>query len=123
MTQQAEHHEVLQALLDHCRANGLAAEIGTMFRSPALRCQGTAFAFVGSHDTLIVKLSQQRIDELAREGIATHVTMGKRTMREWAEVPSQSTAQATRDVWADLTVEAHRFTVPEGQSKGPTRSQ
>ena len=92
MTQPAERHEVLHALLDHCRANGLAAEIGTMFRSPALRCQGTVSRSSESHDTLIVKLSRQRIDELAHEGIATHVTMGKRTMREWAEVPSLSTS-------------------------------
>lgn len=103
----------LQQLLDHCRAEGLAAETGTMFRSPALRCRGTVFAFLGKGGALIVKLPQQRIDELANEGIATHVTMGKRTMREWAEVRCLSTTQATRDLWADLTIEAHHFAIPD----------
>ena len=117
MTPPAERNEVLHDLLDHCRANGLAAEIGTMFRSPALRCQGTVFAFLGKDDTLIVKLPRQRIDELAHEGIATHVTMGKRTMREWAEVPSLSTSHATRNLWTDLTIEAHHFTVPDRQHR------
>ncbi|AYJ48130.1 hypothetical protein [Rhodococcus sp. P1Y] len=92
-------------LLHHCRSLGLTADVGTMFRSPALRCEGKVFAFVGHNDTLIVKLPHDRIAELDADGLGHQVTMGERTMREWAEVP----AGPAPELWNDLTVEAYRF--------------
>ena len=52
-------------LLRHCRRLGLSADIGTMFRSPALRYEGKAFAFQGLEGGVIVKLPNDRITELA----------------------------------------------------------
>lgn len=93
-------------LLRHCRRLGLSADIGTMFRSPALRYEGKAFAFQGHEGGVIVKLPNERITELADDDIAHPVTMGKRTMREWAEVPPT----VEPDMLESLVVEAHRFT-------------
>lgn len=99
----------IEDLLAHCQSHGLSAEIGTMFRRPGLRYQRKVFAFLGFDGGLIVKLPHNRIDELARDGVAEQVTMGKRTMREWAEVASLSTPQSTDDLWFGLVVEAHQF--------------
>lgn len=99
----------IEDLLEHCRTSGLTADLGTMFRSPALRVHGKVFAFVGHDGTLIVKLPHDRIAELEREGIGVPVTMGERTMREWAEVAALADTSSTFDLWSVLTGEAHRF--------------
>lgn len=100
---------LIEDLLEICRAHDLSADLATMFRSPALRCRGKVFAFIGFDGTLIVKLPHDRIVELARDGLAEPVTMGKRTMREWAEVPPLPDPNSTEDVWAGLVVQAHQF--------------
>lgn len=109
MSQPDTDRPSIEDLLVHCQSHGLSAEIGTMFRSPALRSRGKVFAFLGFDGGLIVKLPHNRIEELARDGVAEQVTMGKRTMREWAEVASLSTPQSTDDLWFGLVVEAHQF--------------
>ncbi|KZF09306.1 MAG: hypothetical protein WBA81_06900 [Rhodococcus sp. (in: high G+C Gram-positive bacteria)] len=104
-----EPHPSIDDLLEHCHAHNLDADLGTMFRSPALRCRGKVFAFVGFDGALIVKLPHARIVQLASQGTAEQVTMGKRTMREWAEIALLSSPRSTADLWFGLVEEAHKF--------------
>jgi hypothetical protein len=60
---------------------------GRMLRSPGLRIDTRFFAFVGNDDRLIVKLPRERVDALVGQGIATPVTVGDRTMKEWVALP------------------------------------
>lgn len=80
--------------------------VGTMFRSPGLRFDGTIVAFLGHDDTLIVKLSRDRAASLVSTGAATPVTMGKRTMREWVVIQAEATLDATRASWTGFAREA-----------------
>ncbi len=80
--------------------------VGTMFRSPGLRVDGTIVAFLGHGDTLIVKLPRDRAAGLVAAGTASPVTMGKRTMREWVEIPADASLDATRAGWTRFAREA-----------------
>lgn len=82
--------------------------VGTMFHSPALRTGKKVVAFLGSQsgDSLILKLPRARAVALVAEGTAGPVTIGKRTMREWVEVPATSDAETTRTAWTAFAREA-----------------
>ena len=80
--------------------------VGTMFRSPGLRTNGTIVAFLGYADTLIVKLPRDRAAALIAAGTAEPVTMGKRTMREWVAIPADTDSDATRARWIGFAREA-----------------
>jgi hypothetical protein len=45
-------------------------------------------AFLGSDDRLIVKVPSERAVALIEQGEAAELSMGRRTMREWIEVPA-----------------------------------
>ena len=45
------------------------------------------FCFINREGKLALKLPTERIEELVAGGEARFLTMGKRTMREWAVVP------------------------------------
>ena len=96
-------HRIALALQD----DGPVA-VGTMFRSPALRTGKKVVAFLGSGpgDTLILKLPRARAVALLEEGSAEPVTIGRRTMREWIEVPARSDSAATRTAWTGFAREA-----------------
>jgi TfoX/Sxy family transcriptional regulator of competence genes len=81
--------------------------MGTMFGSPGLRVGGKVFAFLGFDGELIVKVPRERVRELVDAGTAEQVTMGKRTMREWVEVPARRDREATLALWGALAREAH----------------
>lgn len=81
-------------------------EIGTMFRSPGIRAGGEIVAFLGHGDRLIAKLPRERAVELVQRGDAREVTMGKRTMREWIEIPAGVDREATAARWVPLVQEA-----------------
>ena len=82
--------------------------VGTMFRSPALRIGKKVVAFLGSRsgDSLILKLPRARAVALVAEGAAGPVTIGKRTMREWVEVPAAADSETTRTAWTAFAREA-----------------
>lgn len=96
-------HEIARALQD----DGPVA-VGTMFRSPALRTGKKVVAFLGSRsgDSLILKLPRARAAALMEDGTAGPVTIGKRTMREWIEVPAGADIDATRTAWTAFAREA-----------------
>jgi hypothetical protein len=81
-------------------------EIGTMFRSPGIRAGGKIVAFLGHGDRLIAKLPRPRAVELIQRGDAAEVTMGKRTMREWIEIPAAEDRATTTARWLPVVQEA-----------------
>jgi hypothetical protein len=84
-------------------------ELGTMFRSPGLRVGGKIFAFLGHGGELIVKVPSDRVRELVAAGQAEQVVMGKRTMREWIELPALEDRTATLALWREVAREAHQY--------------
>ncbi|MCQ2000590.1 hypothetical protein [Arthrobacter zhaoxinii] len=100
--------DLLHAIAGELQEDG-PLTVGTMFRSPGLRTGSKIVAFLGSGDYLIVKLPMVRARELIAAGAATPVTMGKRTMREWIEVPAAADPAATARQWTELTREALEY--------------
>ena len=84
---------------------------GTMFRSPGIRAGGKIVAFLGHNDRLIAKLPRQRAVELIERGDAGEVTMGKRTMREWIEIPAAEDRETTAARWLPIVQEALDYVV------------
>ncbi|MEO0362471.1 MAG: hypothetical protein AAF322_15235 [Pseudomonadota bacterium] len=78
-------------------------DLGKMLHAEALRIAGKAYAFLGK-DGMVAKLPAERVLALEDEGVGARVTMGKRTMREWAAIPPEEAAR-----WPDLAEEARRF--------------
>ena len=72
-----------------------------MFGSEALSVRGKMFAFASNAGDLVVKLSEQRFDELGLD----NMVMRGRPMREWAVVPYD----AGEDRWREIVGEAHGF--------------
>lgn len=111
--------ELIEELAAHCHVQNAEAEIGSMFRRPALRYRGAVFAFMGFDDELLVKLPAGRIAELETAGIAEQVSMGKKTMREWAVVPAlEPGATGISETWGELLLEAHGFVAARAAAKG-----
>jgi TfoX/Sxy family transcriptional regulator of competence genes len=79
-------------------------DMGRMFGTEGVRVRGKVFAFVVHNGSLVVKLSEERVGELAAEGVAAPMVMRGRPLREWAEVPITSAA-----AWKPLIDEAHTF--------------
>ena len=72
-----------------------------MFGSEALSVRGKMFAFASNAGDLVVKLSEQRVDELGLD----NMVMRDRPMREWAVVPYD----AGPERWRAILGEAHGF--------------
>ena len=79
-------------------------DIGRMFGTDGLRVRSKIFAFVAHQGSLVVKLPEERIGELAADGIGAPMVMRGRPLREWAEI-----APDASETWAALIDEAHRF--------------
>jgi len=75
--------------------------VGKMFGSEGYSVRGKLFAFVDSHGRLVVKLPEERIDDLGLD----HMVMHGRPMREWAAVPYDDGPER----WGELATEAHGF--------------
>lgn len=86
--------------------------LGRMMRAEGLQVHGKVFAFL-SGENLIVKLPHDTIGGLIDGGRASPYLVGKRTMREWAEIPITETAN-----WSELAEQARTF-VAAGVSKQP----
>lgn len=79
-------------------------DMGRMFGTEGVRVRGKVFAFVAHQGGLVVKLPEQRIGELAADGVGAPMVMRGRPLREWAEISPDAT-----ETWAALIDEAHRF--------------
>jgi len=79
-------------------------DIGPMFGSEGLRVRGKVFAFVGYRGGLVVKVPEERADELVAAGGADRMVMRERPMREWVLVDS-----GRADLWRPLIDEAFAY--------------
>jgi len=75
--------------------------VGRMFGSEGYSVRGKLFAFVAKDGRLVVKLSAERIEELALD----NMVMRGSPMREWAVVPYDD-GQAR---WRSVADEAYAF--------------
>lgn len=79
-------------------------DIGPMFGSEGIRIRGKVFAFVGYRGALVVKVPEQRADELVASGTAERMEMRGRAMREWVLVhPDRA------DAWGPLIGDAFAY--------------
>lgn len=77
----------------------------TMMGFPCLRVDDKFFACVEpSSGNLILKLSPERVNELARTGSGRPFAPNGRTFKEWVACPV-----AARELWTDLLNEAKRY--------------
>lgn len=88
----------------------LGVKPGRMFNGQGLRVDGLFFAFVSSTGRLVVKLSEASVGRLVAEGEAEPVTMGTRTMREWASLPQPQDGDLDR--WRGALHDARAFVDP-----------
>ncbi|TDN90947.1 TfoX/Sxy family protein [Microbacterium sp. BK668] len=79
-------------------------DIGPMFGSEGLRVRGKVFAFVGHRGSLVVKVPEERADEIVASGVAERMEMRGRAMREWLVVGPGAAAE-----WQPLTAEAFAY--------------
>jgi hypothetical protein len=98
--------EALFERITHDLAGEPGVSVGTGFGSnPGLRVRGKIFAML-SGDRLVVKLPQERVDELVDAGIGRRFDPRRdgRLMNEWVTVPIQPARQ-----WRLLVGDAMRF--------------
>ena len=88
--------------------------IGRMFSGLGLEVDGRFFAFVDKNGRLVVKLSQRDVLRLVDEGQAELVTMGKRTMREWAGLTPPEDGDLDR--WRTAAQAAYSFVRHSGEN-------
>ncbi|MFU8945537.1 hypothetical protein ACLRGF_02290 [Mycetocola zhadangensis] len=108
MTLPEESAEILHRIASALEPDG-PIEVGTMFRSPGLRTNGKIVAFLGSAQSLIVKLPHDCASALVDAGDAEPVTMGSRTMREWISIPAAPDAAGTEALWTSFAREAFDY--------------
>jgi hypothetical protein len=92
--------------------------VGTKFGHGSLEVDTKVFAFTRTDESAALKLPQNRIAELMKDGEICHLTMGKRTMREWAVVPNIAAPGNL-----DLLLEARTYvaTLPKQQKRKPAK--
>ena len=96
-----------QALLDELVAGFSGITRSSMFGSTGVRRNGRLVAFVGGAGDLIVRLPQDRAEELRGSGRAGEVRMGQGTAREWVSMPLPDGAGPGE--WAELLAAAYEF--------------
>jgi hypothetical protein len=99
--EQQRGDEVLAALVAELPAQERIART-RMFSGAGYALGGRIFAFVGRSGRLIAKVEAASAREHLRQGPATDVTMGTRTMREWISLEREH-----QPAWRALVVEAH----------------
>jgi len=62
--------------------------VGIDFGHGCLMIDNKIFAFTRSDESAALKLPEDRIAGLVSDGEIRHLTMGKRTMREWVVIPN-----------------------------------
>jgi hypothetical protein len=100
--------EAARALLDDVSSEFLGrpgVAWGRMFSGQGLGVRGKIFAVASLHGGLMVKIPEQRADELIAQGTVTRMVMSGRAMREWVTMP----VEAGYDAWRDLVGEAHAY--------------
>lgn len=89
-----------------------AIGLGRMMRVEGLQVHGKVFAFL-SGENLVLKLPEETVGSLIDAGRARTYVVGKRTMRERAEIPITEAPN-----WSELAEQARKF-VAAGVTKQP----
>ena len=77
----------------------------TMMGFPCLRVDGQFFASLDHREHhLIVKLSEERVNDLVASGLGLSFAPNGRVFREWVAIP-----EPDEDAWRDLLLEAKAF--------------
>jgi TfoX/Sxy family transcriptional regulator of competence genes len=96
--------EIFERLVPE-RLRDPGVRVGRMYGSSprGLTVNGKIFAFM-SEGRLVVKLSEDRVEELAASGVGQPHTLGKRVMKEWLALDAGVSRR-----WSSLMVEAQEF--------------
>ena len=100
-----ELQEILGSLLDPLPGVGRKKAFG----HDSFMVRKKVFLFPGK-DGVVLKLPQDRIQELIAEKKATFLVMGKRTMKEWAVLKVETPAAVRRNL--ALYKESRDFVAP-----------
>lgn len=103
MTAATRAADAYDAIADRLVAAG-EVEFGTIMGQPCLRRRGSFIATLGHHDlddTLIVKLSKDRVTKLIADGIGDPFVPSGKVFREWVAISDRHV-----DRWSDLVDEA-----------------
>lgn len=77
------YHEIASNM---AKLNGV--EISTMMKSPCLRYDGNFIAMMfEKQDALIVKLSEQRVNEILESGEGLEFNFTKKRFKQWVLIP------------------------------------
>jgi len=95
------------------------SKVGVDFGHGCLMIDNRIFAFTRSDESAALKLPEARIAALiADDSEMQHLTMGKRTMREWIVVPN-IVAPVNRDLL--LEAKAYVASLPEEKRRRPAK--
>ncbi len=65
-------------------------ELSTMMSSPCLRYNGTFIAMMfNREDALIIKVAEERVNELIAIGIGREFNFTKKKFKEWVPIPAE----------------------------------
>lgn len=78
---------------------------GRMFSTVGLSVRGKIFGLINRAGRLMVKIPEQRADELVADRSVQRMVMRGREMREWVELDYEAGDTA----WAALLAEAHAY--------------
>ena len=92
--------------------------VGVDFGHGCLMVDNKIFAFTRADESAALKLPEARIAELIVDGEMQHLTMGKRTMREWVVVPNIIAPDNMRLL---LEAKAYVATLPEEERRGAAK--
>ena len=94
----------LTALVKAFKQNRDVTYGGKGFGSTALKVNGRIFAMLSSKGRFVVKLSDERVDELVQSGKGEYFEPARgRLMKEWLVV------KLPKSAWLKLAREAHEF--------------
>jgi len=92
--------------------------VGIDFGHGCLMIDNKIFAFTRPDESAALKLPEARIAELVSDGEIRHLTMGKRTMREWVVIPNIAVPGNLKLLREAM---AYVATLPQRERRKPTK--
>jgi len=92
--------------------------VGIDFGHGCLMIDNNIFAFTRPDESAALKLPEARIAELVSDGEIRHLSMGKRTMREWVVIPNIAVPGNLKLLREAM---AYVATLPQKERRKPTK--
>ena len=92
--------------------------VGIDFGHGCLMIDNKIFAFTRPDESAALKLPEARIAELVSDGEIRHLSMGKRTMREWVVIPNIAVPGNLKLLREAM---AYVATLPQKERRKPTK--